>query len=234
VAAERDLEVHLRHRPSRSAAAHSSVGLGRRHAAVVFADLSGFTALVESAEPEDVYARVRPLIDELALLVAFHGGEIQQILGDGFMAVFGLRTEHEDAGEVSQAAVAAGIALVGAGAELSGRLPVHVGIESGELLVSQSWEPARYGVWGRTVTVAARLCDLAGPHTVNVGPHAFELGGRHVIDQLGAHIDTSAWARPKGFHREILVRSVTMPYRVPAETDQPRTRRPVTAAVAGS
>jgi class 3 adenylate cyclase len=188
---------------------HPFAGLGRRHAAVVFVDLSGFTALVDSAEPEDVYARVHPLIDELAMLVAFHGGEIQQVLGDGFMAVFGLRPEQRDADDVSRTAVTAGLALVGAGAGLSGRLPVHVGIESGELLVSRSWEPARYGVWGRAVTVAARLCDLAGPHTVNVGPHAFERGGRQVIDRLGARIDTSVWAHPRGFRHRIFVRGLT-------------------------
>ena len=67
--------------PGHTADAQPFVGERRRHAAVLFADLSGFTALVDRLEPEDVYARVRPLIDELVMLVGIHGGAIQQVLG---------------------------------------------------------------------------------------------------------------------------------------------------------
>src|SRR2546429_3454499 len=71
-----------------------AAGAQRRQVAVLFADISGFTRLVESVDPETVYQVVRPLMDELALRVRLHDGEIQQILGDGFMAVFGLRHAH--------------------------------------------------------------------------------------------------------------------------------------------
>src|SRR5690348_726961 len=87
-------------------------GLGRRHAAVLFVDLTGFTALVDTVSPETVYQRVRPVLDELVALVTDHGGEIQQVLGDGFMAVFGLEADATD--EVTRA-VRAGVALVRAG-----------------------------------------------------------------------------------------------------------------------
>lgn len=200
--------THLRH----TACAQAVVGERRRHAAVLFADLSGFTALVDRLEPEEVYACVRPLIDELVVLVETHGGDIQQVLGDGFMAVFGLRSDPQDARGTARAAVTSGMALVGAGRRVSGRLPVHVGVECGELLISRAWEPARYAVWGRPVTVAARLCDLAGPHTVNIGPEAFDLGGRHAVN---AGVAASLNACPKGFRQEILVRSVTVPCPTP-------------------
>jgi class 3 adenylate cyclase len=103
---------------------------------------------------------------------------------------------------------------------MSGRLPVHVGVECGEVLISSAWEPARFAVWGRPVTVAARLCDLAGPHTVNIGPEAFELGGRHAVNAGGA---ASLNARPKGFRQAILVRSVTAP--CSSSTDEVSGRR---------
>src|SRR5690348_5908105 len=121
--------TELRH----TACAQPFVGERRRPAAVLFADLSGFTALVDRLEPEDVFACVRPLIDEMVVLVKTHGGEIQQVLGDGFMAVFGLRSDADDARGTARAAVASGVALVGAGRDLSGRLPVHVGVECGEV-----------------------------------------------------------------------------------------------------
>jgi class 3 adenylate cyclase len=151
--------------------------LHRRHIAVLFADLSGFTALVESVDPELVYAVVRPLMDELVSLVRAYDGEIQQVLGDGFMSVFGLRTQRGN--EVAQA-LDAGIALASASAGDDYRLPVHVGIECGEVLVSPSWEPAGFAVWGQAVTLAKRLCDLAGPGTVHIGPQAFQLAGQEV------------------------------------------------------
>jgi class 3 adenylate cyclase len=63
----------------------------RATVAVLFADLSGFSRLVEAVDPEVVYAVIRPMMDEFVTLVRAHGGEIQQVLGDGFMSVFGLR-----------------------------------------------------------------------------------------------------------------------------------------------
>jgi hypothetical protein len=51
------------------------------------------------------------------------------------------------------------------------------------------------------------VCDLAGPHTVNIGPQAFELGGRHAVT---AGVVTSLNTCPQGFRQEILVRSVTV------------------------
>jgi class 3 adenylate cyclase len=134
---------------------------------VLFADVTGFTRLVESVEPEVVYKVVGTLMDTLVPVVHRHGGEIQQVLGDGFMAVFGL---HTAPGDEAERAVRAGLALVGA---TGGHLPVHVGIEYGEVLVTPAWESAGFGVWGRAVTIAARLCDLAGPGDCQVGPAAF-------------------------------------------------------------
>jgi class 3 adenylate cyclase len=148
----------------------------RREVAVLFADISGFTRLVETLDPEIVYAMVRPLMDELVRLVHLHDGEIQQVLGDGFMSLFGLRYAH---GSEAERAVEAGLALVRAG--IGGTSPpVHVGIEYGEVLVTPSWEPAGFGVWGRPVNLAKRLCDLAGPGEIKVGPAAFARAGHRL------------------------------------------------------
>src|SRR4051812_45615771 len=147
----------------------------RRHVAVLFVDISGFTRLVESVPPEEVYQAVRPVLDELSQVVQRHGGEIQQVLGDGFMAVFGL---HAAGGDEVGSAVRAALATL----RLSARLPVHAGVECGEVLVTPSWEPGRFAVWGRVVNIGKRLCDLAAAGELQVGPMAF---GR-VAEQVGA------------------------------------------------
>lgn len=172
----------------------------RTDVAVLFADLSGFTGLVESVDPEVVYETVRPIMDELVTVVNAYNGEIQQVLGDGFMSVFGLRSQR---GDDAVQAVRAALALVEAGARQPGRLPVHVGIECGQVLVSPSWEPAGFAVWGRAVTTAKRLCDLAGPGTILIGPRAFELAGSDIAAAQPAR------ARLKGACGDVLVRSVT-------------------------
>jgi class 3 adenylate cyclase len=175
----------------------------RTQVAVLFADLSGFSGLVESVDPEMVYATVRPIMDESVTLVNAHGGDIQQVLGDGFMAVFGLRGEPGQTADAALRAVGVGMALVAATANKPGRLPVHVGIECGEVLVSPSWQPAGFAVWGRAVTVASRLCDLAGPGTIHIGPRTFELAG----PDLG--LTPPVRTRLKGTRGHVLVRRVT-------------------------
>jgi adenylate cyclase len=142
----------------------------RRFAAVLFADLTGFTELVETVEPEIVYQVVRPLMDDLVAIARRHGGEIQQVLGDGFMCVFGL---HDTAGDEAERAVMCGLALVAAGGTQFVRPSVHAGVEFGEVFVTPSWPPAGYGVWGRAVNHAQRLCSLAGPGELQIGPGAY-------------------------------------------------------------
>src|SRR4051812_16864676 len=101
----------------------------RRGAAVLFVDLTGFTELVETVEPEIVYQVIRPLMDDLVDLAGRYGGEIQQVLGDGFMCVFGL---HETVGDECDRAVRAAQAMIAAGGTEFARPPVHAGLEYGE------------------------------------------------------------------------------------------------------
>jgi class 3 adenylate cyclase len=190
----------------------------RRRVAILFADITGFTALVESVEPETVYQIVRPLMDELVLLVRLYDGEIQQVLGDGFMSAFGLRSEE---GDEADRAVRAGLALVATGS--SGKHPpVHVGIEYGEVLVTPSWEPAGYGVWGRPVNLARRLCELAGPGSVQVGP------GAYAHARPGAWSATPANVRLKGITDAVMAHSVTAdPVQLPIPVTAGTGPRPV-------
>jgi class 3 adenylate cyclase len=188
-----------------------SVDLGRRHVAVLFADLSGFTALVESTQPEAVYERVRPIMDQLVSLVCAHGGEIQQVLGDGFMAVFGLNRQGPRRGDEVAMAVRAGLELLAVGGDTHRRpeaLPVHIGIESGEVLVSPSWDPARFAVWGRAVTVAKRLCDLAGGGTMHIGPQAFDGGARAALAGVAGPA-APVLAKLRGIVGEVVLHRVT-------------------------
>jgi class 3 adenylate cyclase len=140
----------------------------RRPVAVLFADICGFTRLVESTEPETVYKIMSPLLDDLVACVHREGGEVQQVLGDGFMAVFGLRRSF---GDETERATAAGHAMLRAARP--DQPAVHLGVEAGEVLVTRTWEPACFGVWGRAVNLAQRMCAVAGPGEMVLGPAAY-------------------------------------------------------------
>jgi class 3 adenylate cyclase len=177
---------------------HVDIG-HRRYAAVLFADLTGFTQLVETVEPEIVYQVVRPLMDDMVAIAHRHGGEIQQVLGDGFMCVFGLR---ETTGDEADRAVRAGMALVAAGGTEVVRPSVHAGVEYGEVFVTPSWPPAGYGVWGRAVNLAQRLCALAGPGELRFGPQAYARAGRRAAPARTER------ARVKGIGEPVVCHSI--------------------------
>src|SRR3954453_7226677 len=170
----------------------------RRLAAVLFADLTGFTELVETVEPDIVYQVVKPLMDDLVAIARRHGGEIQQVLGDGFMCVFGLRTT---VGDEAERAVRAGLDLVAAGGAELVRPSVHAGVEFGEVFVTPSWPPAGYGVWGRAVNLAARLCALAGPGELQVGPGAYSRMTKESFIALPHRAAVKGVAGPVDSHR---------------------------------
>jgi class 3 adenylate cyclase len=180
---------------------------------VLFADLTGFTRLVESVEPEIVYELVRPLMNDLVTLVRRHGGDVQQVLGDGFMAVFGL---DPTPGDPAERAVRAGLAMVDAGQARHGRLPVHVGIEYGEVLVTPHWEGAGFGVWGRPVNLAKRLCDIAGPGELQVGPAAFAQASDCLEVAMPVRARLKGIARGVVAHRVGLGPAATTPPSIPA------------------
>jgi class 3 adenylate cyclase/tetratricopeptide (TPR) repeat protein len=151
-----------------SASAHPGE---RKLVTMLFADLSGYTALAESLDPEEVYTFLRPTMADLQTVVESFGGSVPQIMGDGFMAVFGVPIAHEDDAE---RAVRAALAVRDHVRVLNdGRagLPfpqVHAGVNSGEVMVGPSHEAAGFAVVGDTVNTAARLADLAPPGRVVV------------------------------------------------------------------
>src|SRR4030095_2555295 len=61
----------------------------RRQVTVLFADLSGFTALSERLDPEDVRAFQNALFETLAQAIARYDGFVEKFVGDAVMAVFG-------------------------------------------------------------------------------------------------------------------------------------------------
>lgn len=132
----------------------------RKLLTLLFADLSGYTDLTTSSDPEVVDDLVEPLLAQLTAIALDHGAEVRQPQGDGFLAVFGARRSRDDD---PRRAVTAGERMVESIAARtdSGRraLDVHVGIATGEVLVRGEVESG--SLTGAAVNLAARLSDKA-------------------------------------------------------------------------
>lgn len=145
--------------------AHAGDTTGRRRqVAVMFVDIRGFTAFSETQPPETVVAYLNLLFEPLIEIVSRHQGIIHQLLGDGFMALFGAPLSH---GNDSLHAARAALEIVRHVEHESrgGRLPptpIGIGLHAGEALTGMigSAIHKEYKVTGDVVNVAARLEKL--------------------------------------------------------------------------
>jgi adenylate cyclase len=142
----------------------------RRPATVLFADLSGFTALSERLDPEDVRALQTDLFDALRSVLERHDAFVEKYIGDAVVAVFGAPVAHEDDPERALRAALemhAGVAALNARwqSRLERPLDLHIGINTGRVVAGHlgSAAGAAYAVTGDAVNVAARLQAAAGP-----------------------------------------------------------------------
>src|SRR3954454_12621383 len=144
----------------------------RRKATVLFADLSGYTAVAERLDPEAVKSFVDRALRRLGEEVLRYGGSVGKDICDNGIAGFGAPGGHEDDPE---RAVRSGIAMQAAMDEINKdieaatgvRFSLRVGINTGEVLAGQVGDG--YTVIGDAVNVASRLQSAARPGSVTVG-----------------------------------------------------------------
>ncbi|MBK5307116.1 MAG: AAA family ATPase [Frankiaceae bacterium] len=139
----------------------------RKVLTLLFVDLTGYTRLTTTRDPEHVLLTVGPLLADLRAIAADHGGHVPSVQGDGFLAVFGAPTAHaDDPRRAVEAAVAMG-QRVRSRRDLGEDVPdIHIGIASGEVLVTA--HGGQHDVIGAPVNLAARLSDAAAPGEVLV------------------------------------------------------------------
>jgi class 3 adenylate cyclase/predicted ATPase len=147
----------------------------RRRATILFADITGFTAMSERMEPQKAHAIVTGCLSLLDETARRHGASVDKYLGDCVMAVFGVPLAIEDA---PRAAVNAAIEMRRRVQEynqtrgLAPPLDVHVGIETGPTIAGDVSGPVlrEYALMGDSVNIASRLKDIAPRGAIYVGP----------------------------------------------------------------
>ena len=165
---------------------------GRRHVAVLFTDLTGFTELSTAMDAEDLHALVQAYFDQVESIVSGLGGSTERYIGDAIMAVFGARKAHDDD---ALRAVRAGLDIQAAMPELSRRfarvLTSVVGIASGEVAVMapRPGYAASAAVVGMSVNLAARIESLGGAGDVLVSDDVYrQLRHRVRAETLGPQV----------------------------------------------
>ena len=108
----------------------------RRLVTVLMADIVGFTALSETADPEQVKNLVDRTFERLVADVRAFGGELDKIVGDALIASFGVPIAHEDDAERGvRAALQMQETLEELAADQPTKIWLRIGINTGEVLV---------------------------------------------------------------------------------------------------
>ncbi|MCI0546466.1 MAG: AAA family ATPase [Candidatus Rokubacteria bacterium] len=142
----------------------------RKLVSVLFADLKGSMEVVADRDPEEARALLDAVLERLIQAVRDFGGTVNQVLGDGIMAIIGAPVAHEDhAVRACLSALCMHQLVRGAAAELRARFGVEamirVGISSGDVLVRGISTGVHVDVSavGQTTHLASRMEQLAAP-----------------------------------------------------------------------
>ncbi len=153
----------------------------RKLVTIVFADVSGFTALSEKLDPEKVHELINACFDWLVPVVQKYDGTIDKFIGDEIMALFGAPVAHEDDAERAlRAALDMMDAIVAFNRANGTELDLHLGINTGLVVAGQIGGHNRrdYSVMGDAVNLAARLEDASSVGEIFVGPATYRLTQR--------------------------------------------------------
>src|SRR6266568_8207256 len=155
--------------------ARSALAGERKQVTVLFADLKDSTELIRGLDPEAAQQLLDPALHHMMDAVHRFEGTVNQVLGDGIMALFGAPIAHEDhALRACYAALAMQAAMRTYTEEVRRtrglELHMRVGLNSGEVVVRAIGNDLHmdYSAVGETTVLAARMEQLATPGSIRL------------------------------------------------------------------
>jgi len=140
--------------------------------AVLFCDVTNFTAYCDKHEPEDVVSRLDALFVIFERITAKHGLDKIKTIGDGFMAVASLLQKVDDP---VGSAVRCGLEMTSTIIDAHLDWEVRVGVHAGPVVAGVvGQERYQFDIWGDTVNVAARMVGMSAPGSVAVTKETFD------------------------------------------------------------
>jgi len=154
----------------------------RKQVTVLFADLKGSMELLADRDPEEARKLLDPVLQLMMDAVHGYEGTVNQVMGDGIMALFGAPLAHEDHAVRACYAALKMQDSVNRYADDMRRAhgvnaQIRVGLNSGEVVVRSIGNDLRtdYTAVGQTTHLAARMEQLASPGTILLTPRTLEL-----------------------------------------------------------
>jgi class 3 adenylate cyclase len=165
----------------------------RKQVTVLFADLKGSMELLAERDPEEARQLLDPVLERMMAAVHRYEGTVNQVMGDGIMALFGAPLAHEDhAVRACYAALAMQAAVQQYAAEVqrSHGVPIQmrVGLNAGEVVVRAIGNDLHmdYSAIGQTTHLAARMEQMAMPGSILLTPTVLGLAQGYVhVKSLG-------------------------------------------------
>jgi class 3 adenylate cyclase len=179
----------------------------RKRVTVFFADLRGFTAFSERAEPEEVMATLAEYYEAMGKRVAECGGTLERFTGDGFMVFFNDPVDQPDHVErAARMALAMQRDLEPLRADWRRRgfsIDVGMGLHTGYATVGFiGYEGRRdYGVIGNVTNLAARLSDAAQGGEVLVSERVLAELGESFRTEPAGEFSLKGFRDPQAAHR---------------------------------
>jgi class 3 adenylate cyclase len=175
----------------------------RKQVTVLFADLKGSMELLADRDPEEARKLLDPVLERMMEAVHRYEGTVNQVMGDGIMALFGAPVAHEDhAVRASYAALDMQAAIRRYAEEIRRThgiaLDIRVGLHSGDVIVRTIGSDLRmdYTAVGQTTHLAARMEQLARPgSTLLTGDTLCLAEGFVAVKPLGP-FRSRAWRHP--------------------------------------
>jgi class 3 adenylate cyclase/tetratricopeptide (TPR) repeat protein len=179
----------------------------RKQVTVLFADLKGSMELLANRDPEEARKLLDPVLEHMMEAVHRYEGTVNQVMGDGIMALFGAPVAHEDhAVRACYAALRMQEAVRGYSEEARRaygvNVQIRVGLNSGEVVVRTIGSDLRmdYTAVGQTTHLAARMEQLASPGSILLAPSTFPfVEGFVSVRSLGA-VPVKGLAEPVEVH----------------------------------
>jgi len=157
----------------------------RRYVTVLFSDMSGYTAMSEKLDPEEVKEITSRIFEEISRVVTQYDGFIEKYIGDAVMALFGvLKAQEDDPVRAIKAAreIHDLVARTSPEYELKIGTPLtmHTGINTGLVVTGEvNLERGTHGLTGDAINVAARLSSVANSGEIVVGQNTYQMAEGH-------------------------------------------------------
>ena len=166
----------------------------RKQVTVLFADLKGSMELLADRDPEEARKLLDPVLTLMMDAVHRYEGTVNQVMGDGIMALFGAPLAHEDHAVRACYAALRMQETVKRSAEGIRRveglpIQIRVGLNSGEVVVRSIGSDLHmdYSAIGPTTHLASRMEQMATPGTILITPQTLRLVEDYVqVTALGA------------------------------------------------